>query len=232
MNDLLAVLSEAMGAGVWLAIAGSFAWGVCSIILSPCHLSSIPLVVGFLVSQSQNSLKRSLFISLLFAIGVLVTIGVIGIITALMGRMLGDIGPYGKYLVALVFLLVGIYLMDVVKLPNFGFGLKPLDAGSAFLTALLLGLVFGLALGPCTFAFLAPVLGLVFQLSNTHLPFAIGLLSAFALGHCLVIAGVGVLATRIQSYLDWSYRSSAIAWIKRAAGGLLILGGIYAFTTA
>lgn len=221
-----------MGAGMWLALAASFAWGVCSILLSPCHLSSIPLIVGFLATQNQNNTRRSLILSVLFAIGILATIAIIGIITAMMGRMLGDIGPYGKYFVGIVFFAVGLYLMDLIKLPDFGFSLRPLETSSAYLASLTLGLVFGLALGPCTFAFLAPVLGLVFELANKNLLAAGGLLSAFAAGHCLVIIVVGVLATRIQAYLDWSNRSSVISWVKRVAGGLVILGGIYAFATA
>lgn len=221
-----------MSGSIWLALTGAFVWGVLSIVLSPCHLSSIPLVIGFLAVQSQNNLRRSLWISTLFALGVLITITALGGATALMGRMLGDIGPYGKYVVGVVFLVVGLHLMDLIRLPGAGFGIRPLDTGSAYLTSLTLGLIFGLALGPCTFAFLAPVLGLVFELSHSNLTASIGLLAAFALGHCLVIVVVGVLATRIQVYLDWTDKSDAILWVKRTAGVLIILGGIYAFATA
>lgn len=44
---LFITLSKAMDGTPALAIAGSFIWGILSILLSPCHLSSIPLIVGF-----------------------------------------------------------------------------------------------------------------------------------------------------------------------------------------
>ncbi len=227
MNTLFTTLSEAMFANIGIAIAASFAWGILSILLSPCHLSSIPLIVGFLASQNNSSTKRNLGLSLVFAAGILLTIALVGLITAMMGRMLGDVGPYGKYLVAVVFFGVGLHLMDILHLPDFKFGLKPLATSSAYLRALGLGIVFGFALGPCTFAFMAPVLGVVFNLASSN-PLGAGiLLFAFALGHCVVIVVVGMLTTRIQVYLDWTNRSNTIIWIKRIAGVLVILGGIY-----
>ena len=35
------------------------------------------------------------------------------------------------------------------------------------LAAFMLGLVFGIALGPCTFAYMAPMLGVTFKLAQT-----------------------------------------------------------------
>ncbi|WP_353676528.1 cytochrome c biogenesis CcdA family protein [Rosettibacter primus] len=94
----------------------SFGWGVLSILLSPCHLSSIPLVISYITSQGKISLKRTFYISLIFAIGILITIAVIRIITASLGRLMGDIGATGNYLVAGIFFLVGLYLLDIIKL--------------------------------------------------------------------------------------------------------------------
>ena len=46
-------------------------------------------------------------------------------------------------------------------------GLKQTKA-KGLLAALILGLLFGIALGPCTFAYMAPVLGIVFQTAQTN----------------------------------------------------------------
>ena len=74
---------------------------------------------------------------------------------------------------------------------------------------------------------MAPVLGVVFQLSNTHAFLAGLLLLSFGLGHCIVIVVAGGLASRVQLYLDWTNRSNAVVWIKRVAGFFVILGGVY-----
>ena len=155
-------LYEAMTGAVWISVLASFAWGVLSILLSPCHLSSIPLVVGFISSQGKISIGRTFNISLIFSIGILITIAVIGIITASLGRLMGDIGSVGNYLVAAIFFLVGLYLLDVIKLDWNTLGLKQ-SAAKGLLAALILGLLFGLALGPCTFAYMAPYSVLCFR---------------------------------------------------------------------
>ncbi|MDK9700644.1 MAG: cytochrome c biogenesis protein CcdA [bacterium] len=229
LDSLFSTLSEAMYASSGLALTAAFLWGVLSILLSPCHLTSIPLVVGFLAAQGTNSIKRTIALSSLFAVGIFITIAVIGLITAWMGRMMGDIGPYGKYIVSPVFVIVGLLLMEVIPMPDFGVQLKPLRSKSVFVSALAIGLLFGLALGPCTFAYMAPVLGVAFQFANTNFIFSVSLLLLFAIGHCIVIVIAGVLATRLQRYLDWTNQTSTVLWIKRVAGGLVILGGIYLF---
>ncbi len=120
VRSILEWLSGLVQASPLIAIFGAFLWGVLSILLSPCHLSSIPLVVGFISGQGEITNRRAFSLSFLFALGVLITIALIGVITGLSGRMLGDIGPYGNYIAAVVFFVVGLYLLDVISLPFLG----------------------------------------------------------------------------------------------------------------
>ena len=226
IEEIFTALSTALYENYWIALLASFGWGVLSILLSPCHLSSIPLVVGFISSQGKISLGRTFYISLIFSIGILITIAIIGIITASLGRLMGDIGSIGNYFVAGIFFLVGLYLLDIIKLDWNTSGLQQTKS-KGFVAALILGLLFGIALGPCTFAYMAPVLGIVFQTAQTNFTSAAFLLLAFGIGHCAVIVGAGTLTKKVQLYLKWSEDSKTILWIKRICGVLVILGGIY-----
>jgi cytochrome c-type biogenesis protein len=226
LDTLFTVLYDAMNGPVWLVLLSSFGWGVLSILLSPCHLSSIPLVVGFIGSQGTISLKRSFIISFVFAVGILLTISLIGVITASMGRLMGDVGTIGNYFVASIFFLVGLYLLDVIKLDWNTAGLRTTTL-KGLPAAFILGLLFGIALGPCTFAYMAPVLGIVFQTAQTDYLISILLLLSFGIGHCAVIVGAGTVTNRVQRYLNWSDQSKALLWMKRICGILVILGGIY-----
>ena len=225
IDQLFEILYNAMNGAMWLAVLTSFAWGVLSILLSPCHLSSIPLVVGYINSQGNISLKRTFYISLIFSAGILITIAVIGFISASMGRLMGDIGDIGNYLVAGIFFLVGLYLLDIIKF-DWNTGLKPTKAKGLW-AALILGFLFGLALGPCTFAYMAPVLGIVFQTAQTNFVLALTFLLAFGIGHCAVIVGAGTASKKVQQYLNWTEGSKMVVWIKRICGVLVILGGVY-----
>jgi cytochrome c-type biogenesis protein len=229
-EGLFTYLYEAMMGSYWLALMASFIWGILSILLSPCHLSSIPLVVGYISSQGKITVGRTFYISLVFSVGILITIAAIGIITASLGRLMGDVGEFGNYLVAGIFFLVGLYLLDIIKFDWNSAGIKKTKS-KGLLAAFILGLLFGIALGPCTFAYMAPVLGIVFQTAQTDYFSAMFLLTAFGVGHCAVIVGAGTLAGKVQKYLDWSEESKTIIWIKRVCGILVILGGFYLIYT-
>lgn len=226
MERLFTALTKAVEATPAIAISASFLWGILSILLSPCHLSSIPLIVGFIDQQGRMSTKRAFSISTLFAVGILITIGAIGAVTAAAGRMMGDVGPYGNYFVALIFFLVGLYLLDVIAMPFSGPGQVGMKR-KGLLAALILGLVFGIALGPCTFAYMAPMLGVTFKVASTRLLYGIILLVAYGVGHCSVIVLAGTSTEWVQRYLNWNEKSRGAVLVKKACGILVLLGGLY-----
>ena len=224
-------LTQAVEGTAAIAIAASFVWGILSILLSPCHLASIPLIVGFIDEQGRISTKRAFWISTLFAVGILITIGAIGAVTAAAGRMMGDVGKYGNYFVAIVFFLVGLHLLDVIPMPVSGPGQVGMKR-KGMLAAFILGLVFGIALGPCTFAFMAPMLGVTFKLASTNLVYGILLLLIYGLGHCSVIVFAGTFTEIVQRYMNWNERSRGAIILRRVCGVLVILGGLYLIYTA
>ena len=226
LTNLFTWLTNAVQGQPYLAILAAFLWGILSILLSPCHLSSIPLIIGFIDKQGRGSVKRAFWLSVLFATGILVTIAAIGIITASLGRLMGDVGNVGNYLVAGVFFLVGLYLLDIIPAPWTGAtGTNVKQKGLA--AAFLLGLIFGIGLGPCTFAYMAPMLGVAFQVAATQLWFAIALLAAFGVGHCSVIVLAGTMTEKVQRYLNWTEKTRGAIIVRRICGVLVILGGIY-----
>jgi cytochrome c-type biogenesis protein len=220
-------LSHAVEQTTLIAICAAFVWGVLSLVLSPCHLASIPLIVGVVSGQGGEARARRAFaLSSVFAAGILITIGGIGVVTAAAGRMIGDVGPWANYLVAGVFLVVGLYLLGVISLPWSGPGRLGVK-GRGMLPAFLLGLVFGIALGPCTFAYMAPMLAVVFKLAATRLGYGILLLAVFGIGHCSVIVLAGTCTELVQRYLHWTEQSKGTTMLRAVCGVLVILGGLY-----
>ncbi len=225
--DLFTSLTAALTQSPEIAIGAAFAWGILSVILSPCHIACIPLIVGFIDGQGNISTGRAFVLSLLFGLGILITIGLIGLITALAGRMMGDIGGYGNYFVAIVFFAVGLNLLGVLPLPFMEGGANPNYKRKGILAAFILGLIFGVALGPCTFAYMATMLGVVFSMASTQLALAISLLAAFAVGHCAVLVFAGTFTEVVQHYLHWTENSKGAVILKKICGVLVILGGVY-----
>ncbi len=213
MERLFTGLTHAVEGTPAIALGAALVWGVLSIVLSPCHLSSIPLIVGFISGQGRTTTRRAFTVATLFAIGILVTIAAVGAITAAAGRMMGDVGQWGNYLVAGIFFVVGLYLLDVVPLPWSGPGQVNMK-GRGMLAAFLLGLLFGIAVGPCTFVYMAPMLGVTFKLAGTQALYSALLLLAYGVGHCAVIVMAGTFTEMVQRYLDWNEQSRGIKILK------------------
>lgn len=230
MEELFGTLTRAVEGTPGLALGAAFVWGILSVVLSPCHLGSIPLIVGFIDGQGRISTRRAFAISTLFAVGILITIAAIGAITAAAGRMMGDVGRWGNYVVAVIFFLVGLHLLDVIPMPWSAPGRVGMQR-KGMLAAFVLGLVFGIALGPCTFAYMAPMLGVTFKLAATSAAFGCLLLAAYGTGHCSVIVLAGTSAGLVQRYLNWNERSKGAIVLKRVCGAAVLLAGLYLLYT-
>jgi cytochrome c-type biogenesis protein len=231
MEQLFTNLSHAVEGAPWIALSASFIWGILSIILSPCHLASIPLIVGFISGQGHVTTRRAFWISTLFSLGILITIAVIGVLTAAAGRMMGDVGRYGNYFVALIFFVVGLHLVGVIPLNFSGAGPVGMKR-KGLLAAFILGLVFGIALGPCTFAYMAPMLAVTFKLAGEAPVYSAALLLAYGLGHCGVIVVAGTSTEWVERWLKWNDQSKGVGALKIVCGILVMLGGVWLIYTA
>jgi len=226
MESLFITLSQAVEGAPLVAISASLIWGVLSVLLSPCHLSSLPLIVAFVNGQGQVAPRRAFVISSLFSVGILITVALLGAATFAAGRMLGDVGSIGNYLVAGSFFVTGLDLLGL--LPEFWSASGPVGIQQkGLLAAFLLGLIFGIALGPCTFAFMAPILGVTFSLAAADLSYGAVLLLAYGVGHCAVIVLAGTFSGMVQRYLDWNEGSKGGLILRRVCGVLVLAGGVY-----
>jgi cytochrome c-type biogenesis protein len=231
ITEIFGGLTEAVSGTPLIAILASLAWGVLSVILSPCHLASIPLIVGFIGEQGVMTTRRAFTLALLFALGILATIGLIGVATAAFGRMLGDLGAHMNYIVAVIFFVIGLHFLGVIPMP-FSAAHARTGGRRGHLAAFILGLVFGLALGPCTFAYMAPMLGITLSVARTNMGYGILLLGAYGVGHCAVIVGAGTFTEVVEHYLKWSGKSRGLDIVKRVCGALVIIGGVYLIWTS
>lgn len=232
IETIFTKLTYALEEAPHIAVIASFLWGILSILLSPCHLASIPLIVGFVGSQGDKiTIKKAFLLSLLFATGILLTIAIIGLITGIAGMLVGDIGIWGNLLVAVVFVLVGLYLFDIINFNFFNFG-QPQYEKKGFIAAFVLGLIFGIALGPCTFAYMAPMLAVAFKVASTNIIYSMILILFFGIGHCSVIVFAGTSTEVVEKYLKWSDKSKGVSVLKKICGLLLIIAAVYLIYSA
>ena len=232
MLELFERLTMALYGNPGIAIGASFLWGILSILLSPCHLASIPIVVAFINEQKEISTKKAFFISLTFSIGILLTLLVAGVIASFAGLLLGNFDTVLRIIISILLLLVGLYFLGIVPMPDLASGKDHKVKNRPYLSGLILGLVFGLALGPCALAFMAPILGIAISSLATQSVFSISLILAFIIGHCGVLILAGTFTEVVKKYLSWNVASKGTQILRIICGVLIIIGAIITFLKA
>lgn len=223
LDQFLLAVNAWMTGGSVAAYAGSFLWGLVSVLFSPCHLASIPLMVGFVAGQGRLVEGREAArYAVAFTLGLFVSIALVGVACALLGRMLGDVGPWWTVAVGAVLLWVALDMLGVAACSLSG-GLMARLKVRGLSGALVMGLAYGLLSGSCTFGFLAPLLAVITV--QEQVLTGLGLILFFALGHCLPIVVAGSSAALARRMLEGF--SGGSRWARRAAGVLVGLLGLY-----
>jgi cytochrome c-type biogenesis protein len=226
LESFLVAINGWMAGGTGIAAIGCFVWGMVSVAFSPCHLASIPLIVAYVGGQEKAvNPKQAGFYSALFTTGLFITIALIGVICALLGRMLGDVGgSYWQILIGLVLIWVALGMMGFEKYSMSGNLLHRLKLRGYF-GAFVLGLAYGILSGSCTFGFIAPILAIITV--QQKIITGIVLIVLFGIGHCIPIAIAGSSTALVRRLMENSAWQGAGTWFRRGAGLLIGLMGLY-----
>ena len=225
LESFFLTVNEWITGATALAALGCFLWGMISVLFSPCHLASIPLIVAYVGGQKQI-LKpgEAVNYSVSFTLGLFISIALVGIICALLGRMLGDIGNYWQILVGLVLVWVALGLFGVEKCSFSGGPLHRLNL-KGLLGAFVLGLAYGVLSGSCTFGFIAPILAII--TIQQKVATGILLILLFAIGHCLPIVVAGSSTAAVRGLLENRVWQGAGNWFRKGAGVVIGVLGFY-----
>ena len=225
LSAFIVTVNEWMAGGIVVAAAGCFLWGMVSVFFSPCHLASIPLIVAYVGGQNQILKPReAIHYSVAFSLGLFTSIALVGIICAVLGRMLGDVGPYWQIPVGLVLIWVALGMFGVEKCSMSGNFLHRLNL-RGLSGALGLGLAFGVLSGSCTFGFIAPILAII----TIQQKIATGILfiTLFALGHCIPIVIAGSSTAAVRRVMENARWQKASTWFRKGAGAVIAGLAVY-----
>lgn len=225
MNELLINISGWLHAGPAIALPGAFLWGMVSVLLSPCHVTSIPLLIAYVAGQETiPHPRRAALFAILFAAGIFITIMAIGLICAAAGRMLGDVGIWWQSVVGILLLWVSWSLFTPPTCSTTASSVRRLKVqgpGGAFV----MGLGFGILAGICTFGFIAPILGIITL--QKEVVTGVAMLVLFGVGHCLPLVVCGIFSASVMGFLN-SHAGQKIIQGMRKVSAIVIAGlGIY-----
>lgn len=220
----LTINSWMMG-GVLIAAVGCLLWGMVSVALSPCHMASIPLIVSYVAGQDKAlKVRDAAYYAGVFSVGLFISIALVGIICSLLGRMLGEIGPYWTILVGAILIWVALDMWGVSACSMSGSLLSRIKI-KGMMGALVLGLAYGILSGSCTFGFIAPILAII--TIQQKIMIGIVYIVLFGIGHCIPIAVAGSSTAKVKKLLESSSFHEGSLWFKKCAGAAIALLGFY-----
>jgi cytochrome c-type biogenesis protein len=225
MDQIFLTINSWMSQGLLLGALGCFLWGMVSVLFSPCHLASIPLIVSYVAGQNQVvEGRKAVLYAVMFTIGLFITIATIGIACTLLGRMLGDVGPYMSIGVGAILVWVSL---DFLGIANYSMsnGLMSKIQVKGIIGALILGLAYGVLSGSCTFGFIAPILAII-TIQNKILT-GIIFIVLFGLGHCIPIAVAGSSTALVKKFLQNSAWNKGSSVFRKLAGVCIGAIGLY-----
>ncbi|EPY2271388.1 cytochrome c biogenesis CcdA family protein [Clostridium sporogenes] len=222
MNEIITKAVNLMGNNVFLALLISFLGGIISS-FSPCVLSSLPLIIGYVNKYGKNDKKTAFKYSLFFSLGIIITFTFLGIISSLVGRLFTSGGKLWYLLLGIIMIFVGLQLIGVIESKNKACKVPKKRKG--VLGAFFLGILGGVLSSPCSTPILIAILAFVGSKGNILLGFLMLLL--YSIGHCFVIILSGTSLGFVES-ISGSSKANRINNILKIILGIIILAiGLY-----
>jgi len=226
MHETLAETTKQLIAqNPWMAFGAVFIGGMLTA-SNPCVLAMIPLSVAYVGGvEGATNWKRSLGFSLCMVVGLSATFAALGVVASLVGGAVGGSKVPWTWAVAIVCLVMGLHLMEVINLPLPAVAkVQPGTRGA--LGALLLGVLFGFVSTPCAGPILIVLLAYLATQGASPV-YGGALLLTYALGHSMliIVAGTSMGAARGLLASDRFTKWGGI--LKKVAGGVIVALGVY-----
>ncbi len=205
-----------------IAIVGGLVMG-----LNPCCLALYPAAAASCCTGSchEREARTPLSRAALFMLGTATATTILGVVAAVAGHMMTNLGGWVRYVVAVVPLVMGAHVLGILELP--------LPKGIAsrkrqgLLGAYLTGLLLSLVIGPCGTPALAAILS--YAAFKGSVVYGGLLLFAYGCGNGLPLLLVGMTAGGLVARL----RDAAwLRWVERGSGVVFVGLGLYLLSTS
>lgn len=228
MDTLLEQLSALMNESLWLAPLLALLAGILTSV-TPCALSSIPLIVGYVGGTGQKDTKKAFRISLVFALGSAVTFTVLGVLASMAGKLIGTRASWWYFLLGILMVLMALQTWGIFEIIPSSY-LTSKNTKKGYLGALIAGILGGIFSSPCSTPVLIALLAIV--AGKGSIIWGMLLLLIYSIGHGIlaVIAGTSVGLVQKISQND---KYGKLSTVLKVIMGLLILTiGLYMFYLA
>ncbi len=225
MDALLAQLSALIGESVWLAPLLALFAGVLTS-FTPCALSGIPLVIGYVGGTGQKDTKKAFLLSVTFAAGSAVTFTTLGVIASLAGKLMSAGAGWWYIVLGILMVLMALQTWGIFEIIPSSY-LVSKNTKKGHIGAFIAGILAGVFSSPCSTPVLIALLAIVAGKGN--IVWGILLLLLYSIGHGVLAIVAGTSIGLVQK-LTQSKRYARLSTVLKIGMGAIVLAiGLYMF---
>jgi len=222
IEEWLNSLSLLINTNIWLAPILAIIAGILTS-LTPCSLSSIPLIIAYVGGTSYDT-KKSFKLSLIFAIGSAITFTVLGVIAALLGNLIGITGKWWYIVLGILMVIMSLQVLEVYEfIPSTYLTDKITKKG--YIGALIAGILGGIFSSPCATPVLVVLLALV--AGKGSILWGIILLLMYSIGYSFLVIVAGTSIGTIRNLIKTKKYGIFSVGLKYGLGIIIAILGIY-----
>ena len=225
MTAILESLSELITKSGWLAPLLALLAGVLTS-FTPCSLSSIPLVIGYVSGVGQRDTKRAFWLSVTFAAGAAVTFTALGVIASLAGKLIGTSASWWYIILGALMILMALQTWGIFETIPSSYLISK-NTRKGFVGAFIAGILGGIFSSPCSTPVLIALLAIV--AGKGSVLWGILLLLLYSIGHGILAIVAGTSIGFVQKLSSSEKYGKASTVLKIAMGVIILLIGFYMF---
>lgn len=225
INQWLETLSTLISGSFWLAPVLALFSGILTSV-TPCALSTVPLIIGYVGGYGNNDSKKAFRLSLTFALGMAVTFTVLGTVASLFGKLIGTSSKWWYIVLGVLMLLMALQTWEIYNFIPSTY-LTGRNTKKGYIGALIAGILGGVFSSPCATPVLVVLLGIVARSGNVG--WGILLLLLYSLGHSMLVlvAGTSIgFVKKVTSNENYGVFSMILKYVM---GGIILLISLYMF---
>lgn len=225
MTEALENLSQLIQTSGWLAPLLALLAGILTS-FTPCSLSSIPLVIGYVGGTGQKDTKRAFRLSLTFAAGAAVTFTILGVVASIAGRLMGTSASWWYIILGVLMVLMALQTWGIFEIIPSSYLISK-NTKKGFAGAFIAGILGGVFSSPCSTPVLIALLAIV--AGKGSIVWGILLLLLYSIGHGILAIIAGTSIGFVQKLSSSERYGKASTILKIVMGALILLIGFYMF---
>ncbi|NLD05430.1 MAG: cytochrome c biogenesis protein CcdA [Synergistaceae bacterium] len=223
MTEILQSISLLIENNVWLAPFLAFAAGALTS-LTPCSVSSVPLVIGYVGGAAGSDTRKAFRLSLVFVLGSALTFTALGTAASTAGMFFMGAASWWYLILGSLMVLMALQTWGIFEIIPSSY-LMSKNRKKGYLGAFIAGILGGIFSSPCSTPVLIALLAIV--AGKGSIIWGASLLILYSIGHGLLALAVGTSFSFAQKLSENIEESRAGSIIKLVLGALILLAGFY-----